>query len=507
MGILSPLYNIVIDLKPPTSSQYKPELKPDIWSPATAEWAHALNSFEAAANRSEPITNVAELCPPVARTPFTLAAWDEMAAVVGNDNQTLNWELAMQLVDSGWGLLGHPDWGNFTFGHGYPPESNSGLFTIVMTARNFANLTSPAAAYNPSVVAAIHALSASTLHLGPSDLRLLAKMADNGSTYLHAVATYEANVVKYNLDPDHPDKLTALYPLAGTWVLDHPACIMDQYIYDRNTTSITKFQAAAAFVDFLVSDEAQGELTRFGLRPLNNDMSRPGIITAANGANPGLLGTDSTYPVSSVPRDDVLTALSAMYVEERKPTVMAMVLDASGMSEASYVTVQRALIRYTQRMRDEDCIILVDATDGVLVRYTAADTLGMTRAAVRTHVLATVGGVGDSHLYDAIIAATNTLQTAKAAHPTAVAIGMIVATIGADVGSAASEVVMLDHVGAAVGDHPELHSYSVSPTPTEEEPTNTELLDRLADITRGAARTGKTDSEVDAVLKEIAMQM
>ncbi|KAJ1557130.1 hypothetical protein HK096_008915, partial [Nowakowskiella sp. JEL0078] len=176
--------------------------KPDGWSPQNFLWVQQLETQYA--NSGGLFSGGTEDCKSIAVTPVGIAMWKPMAEALGWPNAKIGWKDIVNLAgnQTGWSTYGKP-WGRLKFGHGQPEFSNTGRLTLI--AVNCA-MTKPTGAVtasdanSPVAIEAIKKFSASVQHMGIIDTDLLNLMALRGLNYLHAVSTYEANVVQFNLN-------------------------------------------------------------------------------------------------------------------------------------------------------------------------------------------------------------------------------------------------------------------------------------------------------------------
>ena len=201
--------------------------------------------------------------------------WRPMAEAMGWPDQAIGWDrLAALAADpQGWAVYGHPEWGQFKFGHTLPDYSNSGLLILTALAYDKLGLTSeltPELVKSDAVISAMHEVEQYTIVYGKQSENLLALMVQRGPSYLHAVNTNEAEVLKTNAKYGNllPFQLVFIFPAHGTFWAQHPYCILD-------AAWVTKEQheAARLYEDYLLAPEQQALAVDKGLRPADQSYS------------------------------------------------------------------------------------------------------------------------------------------------------------------------------------------------------------------------------------------
>ena len=266
------------------------DITPTILSPASATWILKLNTEWRALYGRDITTGPA---PSLVSTPVVIAMWESRARalgcwpVVGSD---CTWGRIRDLAVSpnGWGMVGHPEWGDFHFGYAYVGESDVGTQTAallcMMGLEKTADLEVGDVATDNACGQAIADVEKAIVHRGTSSPLILAAMQSGGPAYLDAVTTYEKNVIGFNRqNPDNPwGKLVSVYPQDGTVVADHVFAIMDRAPW----VSEEQLRAAEIFREFLFTLQQQELLVGYGLRPAESTISLASPLDASNGANP-----------------------------------------------------------------------------------------------------------------------------------------------------------------------------------------------------------------------------
>ena len=313
--------------------------RPDVWSPASSGWVEITRQRVTEQDRASLIP---EETPSIANSPLVIAMPRPMAEALGWPDKELGWVDLHDLADSeaGWGSVGHPEWGEFRMGKTNPNYSTSGLNATIGTYFAGTGLASDLTVedINSSRTRAfVSAVERSIVHYGDITMTFLANLrrADaegQGLTYVSAVAVEEMSVVHYNQgnpsgdpataeDAEPPNvPLVAVYPKEGTLMSDHPYVVLDW-------ADEPKRAAAAAFLDYLLSDEAQQVFLDNAFR--GHDGRTGDLLTEENGVLPA-------EPVElSLPSANVLNAMLENWAELRKPANVLLVIDTSGSMQES----------------------------------------------------------------------------------------------------------------------------------------------------------------------------
>jgi Ca-activated chloride channel homolog len=338
--------------------------RPDVWSPASSGWVVLLRQRLAA--RDLP-NIVPDETPSIAQTPLVIAMPRPMAEALGWPNKQLGWSDVFALAQdpSGWGSVGHSEWGDFRLGKTNPNFSTSGLNALVgeyFAATGLSSDLSLDRIQEPKTVSFVEGVESSVVHYGDTTLTFLSNLqraddrgegltdisttflenlgradeAGHGLTYVSAIAIEEKSVWDYNQgnptgDPatlgDHAKPtvpLVAIYPKEGTLFSDNPWVTLD-----ASWMTAAKRQAAQQFLEYVRSPEQQQRFQRFAFR---NAQGVPGAnISAENGLLPAQPKLTLTPP-----SPEVLDRIQSGWEDVRKRARVLIVIDVSGsMGEAS----------------------------------------------------------------------------------------------------------------------------------------------------------------------------
>jgi Ca-activated chloride channel family protein len=310
--------------------------RPDVWTPAASGWVNILR--QRLAGTDHPALLGEGDPQPIANAPLVVAMPKPMAEALGWPAKTVGWrDLAALATDPlGWAKYGHPEWGKFRLGKTNPNLSTSGLNATIgayFAATGTSSDLTAADIDKPDVRSFVKGVEGSIVHYGDTTLTFLTNLQqadDRGSalSYISAVAVEENSLIGYNQGnpTNDPAKLgqhakpkvpmVAIYPADGTLNSDHPFTVL-------NWADDVHKQAAADFLTYLRSTDAQRKFTDQGFRTFDN---KPGAqTTAANGVQP-----DVQLNIIRPPGPPVLDKLLKSWADLRKKANVLLVVDVSG---------------------------------------------------------------------------------------------------------------------------------------------------------------------------------
>ncbi len=328
-------------------------IQPTAWSPGDQSWvAQANDAWELRTNK--PIASAA--CQPTVYAPLGFAMWRPMAEALGWPDTPIGWDTITDLAadPEGWGSVGRPEWGQFSFGHTHPAYANSGLLSMtgfVYGVADNADTLTAADIYSDDVQAAMETLEGVTSKYGKSSPALLDLMAREGTGFLHAAAVPEADTVKFNIErgDELAFPLAFIFPSGGTIWADHPYCVLD------NADWVTDEQAEAAtiFRDYLLADEQQELAIDNYLRPLDPSIPLHAPLSMENGTDASISTDD--IPALPSPSLEVSNAVIDIFnINKRKATIL-VVIDVSGSMEGDRIkTARTATAEFLERLDPND---------------------------------------------------------------------------------------------------------------------------------------------------------
>lgn len=375
------------------------KLQPVVWSPGDQSWVGQINlTWQQRHNKAL----ISESCPPTVYAPIGFAMWRPMAEALGWPETPIGWDTIVELAANpeGWGAYGHPEWGQFNFGHTHPAYSNSGLLSMIAFVYGIMGSEEPltgAAVYHPEVEAAMRALEQNTSKYGHQSSALFDLMVSDGPGYLHAIAASEETTLRYNIN--HADELrfplAFVFPSGGTIWADHPYCILD------NADWVTEEQAEAAviFRDYLLAREQQALAIDNRLRPLDRSIPLHAPMDLGSGTDPRV--TTDVVPALPSPDDEVSAAVIDMFLLTKRKATVVVALDISAsMKGAKIKAATAATVEFLRRLDAEDEVAVL-TFNGNVFKLSEPDTV---RNVVEELSLQ-VGNLyadGSTALYDAV---------------------------------------------------------------------------------------------------------
>ncbi len=388
--------------------------QPDIWSPAGGVWLNLLNSgWQQKHSGSTLIDTGATSTPSLVSSPVVIAMWKPQAEALGWPNKAISWADIANLSTNpkGWAAYGHPEFGQFKFGHTHPDYSNSGLDSVI--AMNYAaagkvrGLTTDdiATGKNRDFVTNVES---SIIHYGESTGFFADAMFNKGPSYLSAAVMYENLVIEANSGQQYHNltyPVVAIYPKEGTFYSDHPfATLQGSWVTPQ------KRAAAQALRNFLLAQDQQKKAMRYGFRPSDATIQITSPIDSSKGVDP-------TQPKTllQVPSAEVINSIKANWNQSRRKVDVMLVLDRSGsmndqLDNASKIeAAKQGLSQFVGLLGNDDNL-------GLTVFSTNADViqplgpLGTNRASLQSSIQG-INADGDTRLYDTIAEQYAALQS------------------------------------------------------------------------------------------------
>jgi Ca-activated chloride channel family protein len=376
------------------------DLSGGLWIPEEQVWANLLADQGSNAFQSD--------CVSVAESPLVIGMWREVAESLGWPSLPLGWlDVGSLAADpSTWNYYSGGVFGDsLRLSHTHPGLSGSGVSTLlalVQAAEAKSEAVTAADIQLPIVQASVGAFEGAVAWFSNSTNNLGATMSERGEAYLDAAVMYESTVVQYG-----GGNIVPVYPLEGTFVATHPACI-------NSAADANLKEAAQIFRDYLRGDEGQTTAVAHGLRPINANVE----ITAPLDASRGV---DLTQPKIrfNPPTVETIYAVQELWQEARKDINLVMLLDTSGSMRGRPIdNMLAAAEQFVQQMGDDDFISIIafHTQPDVIVRHVE---VGPNRAKIIADIQRLRAG-GDTTLFDAIgsgaalIAETQSVNAANA---------------------------------------------------------------------------------------------
>jgi Ca-activated chloride channel family protein len=385
---------------------------PTIISPGTIAWVSAADIIW---QKSKGHPLVPEVCPTLAYAPIGFGMWRSMAQAMGYPDVPIGWQDIVDLAadPEGWARYGHPEWGQFKFGHTDPNSSNTGL--TAMTSFVYATLDqtgglNPDLVRSPQVAAAFAKLELITYHYGSSTRSLNVSTATRGKAYLHAVASSENSILATNyFQHDILDEpLVFIFPKEGAFWSENPFCIVD-----APWVTTDQREAAGLYRDYLLSREAQIETVKGWLRPVNLAYLPQTLPDEWQYTNPSITIEDIP-PLETDSSGETTAAVQEVFNRAKKKATTILVLDTSASMRGEKIRVAKeGLVSFLRQLDEEDEVMLYRFDDSVEVVQPLAragavvDSLSHEIEAIRLPILA------QTALHDAVCQAKAAAEAAK----------------------------------------------------------------------------------------------
>jgi Ca-activated chloride channel family protein len=387
--------------------------QPAVWSPGDQSWIDGANQVWRD-RTGQPL--IPEACRPTILAPIGFAMWRPMAEALGWPDKPISWDDLVKLSadPQGWASLGHPEWGQFKFGHTHPDYSNAGLLSLTALAYSVNGKTSGMTAdevYADPVVEAFRGMEQNTYHYGIQSRPLMQVLAQRGPDYLHAVTTSEAETLKSNAEFGSTMRypLVFIFPAKGTFWSEQPYCVLaGDWVTDPQKEAAKVFQA------FLLDPKQQAAAIDYYLRPVDESIPLHAPLTIENGTDPRV--NRSSVPALESPSADVAAAVKDVFHQTKKKATIVMLLDTSGSMEGEKInSAVSSSVNFVSRLdkNDEIYVIGFGGDAGVY-------DLGGGRAGdIGESLIQKLNGLfasGNTPLYDSICGAMEKINAIQAGH-------------------------------------------------------------------------------------------
>ncbi len=390
-------------------------IQPTVWSPGDSSWVEGAN--EVWRDRiGRPL--VGQACPSSILAPSGFAMWRPMAEALGWPDTPISWDDLVSLAGNpdGWSAYGHPEWGQFKFGHAHPAFSNVGLQMMTALAYSTVGETGGLTAemvYSDAVVDAFRDVELNTWHYGIQSRNLINLMVLRGPNYLHAVTTSEAETLKTNFERASELRfpLVFLFPAEGTFWSEHPYCILE-------TDWVTEQQAEAAgiFRNYLFEQENQELAIDNYLRPVDQSIPLHAPLALEDGTDPRV--TTDVVPALESPSAEAAEAVKDVFYQTKKKATVILLLDTSGSMEGDKIKqATESSVNFVERLDPADEVYVI-TFGGEVIELPQGGRAGD----VGEDLSQTLRGLfadGNTPLYDAVCLATEVVDGLKAAHEAA----------------------------------------------------------------------------------------
>jgi len=460
-------------------------VQPNVYSPASTAYLSLLNSaWVQKTGKPDPIAPAGQ---PLLLSPIVIAMWKPMAESLGWPAKNLSWKDLLKVAQSekGWAGYGHPEWGQFKFGHTQPEYSNSGLLAVLAVAYAGKGATrglTDADLDTKAVTQEIEAVERPIVHYGKSTGFFSDKMIARGPGFLSAAVLYESNVIdSYAKQTALP--MVAIYPTEGTFWSDHPYSILD-----APWNGAEQKEAAALLLTFLKSKPAQQRALALGFRPSDPSIALASPIDVAHGVDP-----KQPQTLLEVPPAQTLEKLIAVWAKNKKPTDVVLVFDKSGsMDGRPLVEAQAGAKAFIDQLRDADEVSLI-VFDNKVAPPLGPFKLDHQRGEAKAKV-DTLFASGGTALYDATLAGYQLAQEHAKTDPRRIH-AVVVMTDGQD----ESSKLPLDALrsGLATEDR-QVRVFTIAYGNS----TDTKVLDGIAEAGQGSSAKGN-QTNIVSVFQDI----
>jgi Ca-activated chloride channel family protein len=414
------------------------KIKPVAWSPGDQSWVDGANQVWRDRTGHVLVTGT---CKPTVYAPIGFGMWRPMAEALGWPDKPISWDTIIQLAadPQGWASAGHPEWGAFKFGHTHPDYSNAGL--LIMSALAYSTIgetrgLTPEQVKSSAVIEAMRTVEQNTFHYGVQSRDLVAIMVRRGPSYLHAINTSEAEVLKSNREnaAELRFPLAFVFPSKGTFWTEQPFCVV-------NEDWVTPEQAEAArlYEAYLLAPEQQAMAVDGGLRPVDPSIQLHSPVSLDGGTDPRV--TTASVPSLESPSADAAGAVKDVFHQTKKKATVVIVLDTSGSMEGDKIkNAVEATATFLQTLaRDDEIFVLAFDDQPVLIQPAgrAGDVAEELGRAVRG-----LFAQGGTALYDSVCAAASQVNDLRTAHEAAGEnrlYGIVVLSDGKDTASSKTE--------------------------------------------------------------------
>jgi Ca-activated chloride channel family protein len=388
-------------------------LTPTVWSPGDQSWVTALNEQWQERHPGQQL--ITEACPGTVYAPVGFAMWRPMAEALGWPDTPIGWDdiLALMADPNGWDRYGRPDWGDFKFGHTDPRSSNSGLLLMTALAYSVAGVRDGLTldmVKSDRFIEAMRTVELHTYHYGNKSRDNVVRMMQQGTDFIHATNTTEAETLKANLGVYGESRfpLAFIFPAEGTFWAEQPYCLLA-----GDWVSEEQREAAQLFLDFLLDQPQQALAVDHYLRPTHPSVPLHAPFTLANGTDP------SQTPASTAnlqgPAPAALVAVGEVFAQTRRKQTVILLLDvSSSMSSPGKIKpAADAAALFVERLGPDDEIYVYLFGDSVVALAPSGRVGDVSEELAQT--LRTIIAGGQTSLYEAICQATTRVADLRAA--------------------------------------------------------------------------------------------
>ena len=382
--------------------------RPTLWSPSVSHWL-ALANY----NTGRELFDLTD-SPPTALAPVVMAIWESRlnAIKAKNPGEAIGWEHLLEVLNDpdGWASYGIPGRSTVYYGHTDPYISSTALSTLIgefyASARynsnnpNLRRLTLDVV-NDPRVQEGVRRIEQLIKHYSARTTEFKEYIAQ-GPEYLDFVALEENDLIYINQGKTQyqpPERLVALYPKEGTFWHEHPFAI-------PNADWVTPEQRAAAkvFTEYVLSKPVQEIILANGFRPASPEVPAGYPIVADLGVDPAQPAT-----VLDVPDPAVVAAVQSSWQFVKKQADVLLLFDVSGsMSGDKIDQARQAALAFLGKLPAQNRVGLMTFSH-IIDQRVPLDSFERNRDDL-IGAVQSLRADGDTALFDAIIAAVDTLS-------------------------------------------------------------------------------------------------
>lgn len=478
------------------------KVQPTVWSPGDQSWVDGANTVWRDRTGRQLVT---ESCPATVLAPSGFAMWRPMAEALGWPDTPISWDDLVQLSANpdGWASKGHPEWGNFKFGHTHPAYSNVGLQMMTALAYSVLGTTNgltPNEVYSTEVVDAFHFVEQNTWHYGIQSRTLMNTIVLRGPNYLHAITSSEAETLKTNAErgSELQFPLVFIFPAKGTFWSEQPYCILN-----ADWVTAEQKEAAGLFRDYILAAPQQELAIDNFLRPVDTSIPLHAPLTLDNGTDPRV--TTQQVAALESPSAEAAEAVKDVFFQTKKKATVILVLDTSGSMQGDKIkNAVESAVSFVERLDKNDEVYIV--TFGGESQDIFQLQPGGRAGDVSEQLAQTLRGLyaqGNTPLYDAVCQANDLTNQLKADHEAAGEkrlYGIILLSDGDDTSSAKTQGQMFNCLPTGE----DVEGTKIF-TIAYGESADADLMLRIANRTNGQTFVGNPES-IDRIYNSISAE-
>lgn len=306
--------NIKIDLKIQGSQDIinnivdkKNDFQPTIVIPASDELINELDTRLRAIGKGQPFYKPPQ---PIAKTLLVAIAWQERGNILFPNNQ-FSWQpLEQALINKNWqDIGGNNSWGSFDLLITDPTRSNSGQLTLNLWAENKLNNNNLTINnFANSEVETLFSLLKNSVYQPPrsTDI-LLQEFIVRGENDADIGFVYES-IALYRWSQTNQNKIYQIYYPNPTIETFSTAVILNDNLSNFEQKSAEKF------INYLLEENQQIILAKYGFRSINNDLDLTTINNSPWSKNILGMEINPAVEIKSSPSPDIINEIQKVWL-------------------------------------------------------------------------------------------------------------------------------------------------------------------------------------------------